>query len=284
MQSIWQHCFNLAFVWDCQESLLRLGMKSLTSHLQHESDPYVADDITVLQRWHPPICSLTCRSWRPSWAFPLRFDQSPPWSQSQTQPPGSPGTCTLYYDNQWLQFRMPYMSSRGWYSVQVIAWRGAILVICHLSGAAGTWMENNFRVQICQFYVEEPFPSRSVPGHYWCEGCAGSFCPPALVNNCRFLCNIICVANSACVLWKCSKRDKPDQPKVLPSFLVAPWCQQPHLLEPEHKSRLNTIDAEDSYAWKMIRNCEMSASIVENSMQSFHTFQCMQSNIKKDFH
>ena len=71
-------------------------MKSLTSHLQHESDPYVADDITLLQRWHPPICSLTCRSWRPSWAFPLRFDQSPPWSQSQTQPPGSPGRCTLY--------------------------------------------------------------------------------------------------------------------------------------------------------------------------------------------
>ena len=39
--------------------------------------------------------NITCISWPPSWAYPLHSDQSLQWSQSQTQPPGSPGRCTL---------------------------------------------------------------------------------------------------------------------------------------------------------------------------------------------
>ena len=46
------------------------------------------------------------------------------------------------------------------------------------------------------------------------------------------------------VLFECIKRNKPSQPKALPSFLVEPWCQQRHLLEPMYKSRSYDSHAE----------------------------------------
>ena len=88
-----------------------------------------------------------------------------------------------------------------------------------------------------------PFPSQSVPGHYWCEGCAGCSSPPAcLCETVSFFVDKICFP--ATVLFECIKRNKPSQPKALPSFLVEPWCQQRHLLEPMYKSRSYDSHAE----------------------------------------
>ena len=88
------------------------------------------------------IQSCTCKSWQPSSACPPRSAQSPPLSQSRTLPRCSRGRCTcqsgdIIGNATWLSYSSTHMSSSEWYSVQVIACRGAILVICHLSGAAG---------------------------------------------------------------------------------------------------------------------------------------------------